>query len=75
MSVSRGTRIGSYEVIALLGKGGMGEVYRTKGTRLDRDVAINRGGDPTGRSCLRTCFKSLHFADRWVWNGFLTPQT
>src|SRR5688572_30030449 len=40
MSVSDGTRIGSYEVGARIGAGGMGEVYRATDTRLKRQVAI-----------------------------------
>jgi serine/threonine-protein kinase len=40
MSFAGGTRIGSYEVVSAIGKGGMGEVYRARDTRLDRDVAI-----------------------------------
>ncbi len=40
MGLSPGTRLGSYEVIALLGAGGMGEVYRARDIRLQRDVAI-----------------------------------
>src|SRR6185436_19712084 len=40
MTLSAGTRLGSYEIITPLGAGGMGEVYRAKDTRLDRIVAI-----------------------------------
>ena len=40
MPLSPGTRLGSYEVIAALGAGGMGEVYRARDTKLNRDVAI-----------------------------------
>jgi hypothetical protein len=39
MSVAPGTRLGSYEVIALIGQGGMG-VYRARDTKLGRDVAL-----------------------------------
>ena len=40
MSLSAGTRFGPYEIIAAIGAGGMGEVYRARDSRLDRDVAI-----------------------------------
>jgi hypothetical protein len=40
MPLSTGDRLGEYEVIALLGHGAMGEVYRARDTRLGRDVAI-----------------------------------
>ena len=40
MPLERGTRFGPYEVIAPLGAGGMGEVYRARDTRLQRDVAL-----------------------------------
>jgi serine/threonine protein kinase len=40
LALSPGTRLGVYEVIAHIGEGGMGQVYRARDTRLDRDVAI-----------------------------------
>ena len=40
MALTRGARLGPYEIIAALGAGGMGEVYRARDPRLDRDVAI-----------------------------------
>ncbi len=40
MSLAPGVRLGAYEVLSLIGAGGMGEVYRARDTRLGRDVAI-----------------------------------
>ena len=40
MALSPGTRLGAYEVLSLIGSGGMGEVYRARDPRLARDVAI-----------------------------------
>ena len=40
MSLAVGTRLGPYEVVAPIGAGGMGEVYRARDTRLGRDVAV-----------------------------------
>jgi serine/threonine protein kinase len=40
MSVAAGTRLGSYEVVAQIGAGGIGKVYRAHDTKLARDVAL-----------------------------------
>ncbi len=40
VSIPAGTRFGPYEIVALIGAGGMGEVYRARDTRLGREVAV-----------------------------------
>jgi serine/threonine protein kinase len=40
MSLPMGAKLGPYEIVAPLGAGGMGEVYRARDTRLERTVAI-----------------------------------
>src|SRR5437588_8735507 len=40
MAFTSGTKLGPYEIVALIGAGGMGEVYRARDTRLERTVAI-----------------------------------
>ena len=54
MALRPGTRLGAYEIVAPVGVGGMGEVYRARDTRLDRTVAIKVlqpavAGDPERR--------------------------
>jgi eukaryotic-like serine/threonine-protein kinase len=40
LALPPGTRLGAYEVLSLIGSGGMGEVYKATDARLDRTVAI-----------------------------------
>src|SRR5712671_3274952 len=40
MALPPGTKLGPYEIVAQLGAGGMGEVYRARDTRLEREVAV-----------------------------------
>ncbi len=53
MALTPGTRLGPYEVGALIGQGGMGEVYRAHDTKLHRDVALKvltkQGDDAAAR--------------------------
>ena len=66
MSLATGTRLGPYEVISPIGKGGMGEVYRARDTKLERDVAIKsfRKGSRKTKSALRDSRGKPSFSPR-----------
>ena len=51
MVLACGTKLGPYEILSPLGAGGMGEVYRARDTRLERDVAVQGFA---GQSVLRS---------------------
>jgi serine/threonine protein kinase len=54
MPLTSGTRVGPYEIISVVGVGGIGEVYKARDTRLKRTVAIEviaaKAADPSTRS-------------------------
>ena len=55
MTLRAGTRLGPYEILAPLGAGGMGEVYRARDAKLERDIAVkvlpeSVAGDPEALS-------------------------
>src|SRR5437870_4357176 len=49
MGITVGQRLGTYEIVSLLGKGGMGEVYRAHDAKLKREVAIKTLPDEFSR--------------------------
>lgn len=64
MSIPPGTRLGPYEIVSQIGAGGMGEVYRARDSRLDRDVAVKVlsdavAGDPAALSRFEREAKSV----------------
>ena len=64
MGLTSGTKLGPYEIVSPLGAGGMGEVYRARDTRLERDVAVkvlpaNLSSDPSLRQRLEREAKAV----------------
>jgi hypothetical protein len=58
MSPTPGARLAHYEIVETIGKGGMGEVYRARDTRLPRDAAIKVSADAI--ACASRANRSLN---------------
>lgn len=79
MSLERGSKLGPYEIVAPIGTGGMGEVFRAHDTRLNRDVAIKvlpeafaRDSErvaPIGRRKTEKAGSGLRGSGNWVRHG------
>jgi serine/threonine protein kinase len=64
MALTSGTKLGPYEILSPLGAGGVGEVYRARDPRLERDVAVkvlpaNLSSDPSLRQRLEREAKAV----------------
>ena len=59
MAISSGTKLGSYEITGPIGAGGMGEVYRARDTKLDRNVAIKVLPEELSREIFDTLIRFL----------------
>ena len=53
MALDAGSRLGSYEVLTLIGRGGIGEVYRARDVKLNRDIALKVLPDDFARDSAR----------------------
>jgi serine/threonine protein kinase len=58
-ALTSGTKLGPYEIQSLLGAGGMGEVYRARDTRLERDAAIKILPQALTQQCGRVLYRRV----------------
>jgi serine/threonine protein kinase len=77
MSLSPGIRLGPYEILAPIGKGGMGEVYKARDTRLNRIVAVKLSKEQFSERFEREAKRSLASPARlrWLDSVYLAPQS
>ena len=71
MPLAPSTRLGPYEIVAMIGAGGMGEVYRARDPRMGREVAIKVSSD-CAKSSSSMCIGNLRLGAR---PNVLTPGT
>jgi serine/threonine protein kinase len=85
MSLAPGTKLGPYEILAPIGAGGMGGVFRARDTRLGREVAIRvlpaaLASDPERRARFEREAKTLaslnhpNIAQIYAWRGRVAPS-
>ena len=79
MALLSGARLGPYEIVAPLGQGGMGEVYRARDTKLNREVALKVLPDRVQSASFALFSASLAFLEgyesaRYGYSMRLTPM-
>ena len=72
MTLASGTKLGPYEIVEPIGAGGMGEVYRARDPRLNRDVAIKVSGSQFSERFEREVLDSPAFHLVYVGRDHLT---
>jgi len=78
MVLSHGTRLGQYEILSLIGAGGLGEVYRARDPRLNRDFAIKVSSEKLSKGQNRdtgrdACKYDAHFFFPKWWFSVYRP--
>ena len=73
MTIAIGAQLGSHTVTALLGRGGMGEVYLARDTKLKREVAIKILPDEFSRVIYNRS-REVRFVSRRRWKGYPLPR-
>ena len=74
MTIAAGSRLGPYEVLSPLGAGGMGEVWKARDTRLDRDVAVKALSSELSSDASRLARFEAEARPVFTRSPYLTPE-